>query len=626
MVSIIFLTSVLKCDEDVMKFDNVQELLQWHNRQSQTTNVADENFEDNEVTIVKIGEKKELKHNSINNKASSFIMDDELVDYRELESVPDATVVQVDSDNAEIVEEQSKEFLSVNSSCSVDEKIVEENIKVIEPVKIKSQNIVKENDLLDEVKAQPLVEKRVKVDEVVQKSNTIEPVKVETKTSLKEIVKDEEKDKPITIIKYTNTYKNQNLESLSSTCDSFKGENIDFWKLLDIALIKSTAVILKKHDIEISQKMKEIVKSEYYPTISLGYNLEYYHGYGHDGSSIGGSYYPGYSQYRDSLNLDLRHELYRFGATDLKMQMSQKDVEIIESELELAKQDISKELLSYFMEAVRAQENLKFKDDMRIILDRIVQKKERLYEAGQLSKVAVLRDQLSLVTLEKEILIYERRYIDNLKKIQILANIELDPKSVKLTIPTPKNKEIVRFEDSAVAKNLKLNMEKKLQELELIKKDYKPTIYANSSYLIYGDDDDSFTKAIANLSKNNWDAGVSFRWDLFSGFKTDASVEKTKIEVQKLVDQYRLAKVDFESRKAKREMLKGAIEKILRVEAQILEQTCHQNDLLVRLENAGQISSLEIDNVEISKLRSELEFRLGVIDSVYETISDELII
>jgi len=568
MISLFCLFSTLNANDEAMEFDNVQELLEWHSQQPENQNTDQEYFEDDDMVIIK------LENNQIV---------DTVLHESSIESLPDATVIEIEQDN------------------ELDQSILhEDNVKNIESLPFAT--IVKEEQ------------------SVAVQTSTIETV-VEKVDSPSIITKTEKQNEsqPITIIKYAET-------SSSEVCRTATKEEMDFWRLLDQAMIKSTAVILKKHDIQITQKNMDIVRSEYYPSISLGYSGEYYHGYSRDGSSIGGSFYPGISQYRDSLDLSLQHELYRFGATDLKMQMSEKDIEIVKSELALAQQDVSKELLLYFMEVVKSQENLKFKDDMRMVQDRILQKKWRLFESGQISKTLILRDKLSLVSLEKDILKHKMNYIDFVKKIQILTNIEMDPALTKFAIPTPKNREIVSFDQSAVAKNLKLKLEKKLQELELIKKDYKPTIYANSAYRFYGADDDSFTQTIENLEKNSWDVGVSLRWELFSGFKTDSTIERAKIEVQKLVEQYRLAKVDFESRKMKRALLKEAIDKILRVEAEILDQTCQQEDIMVRLESAGQISSIELDSIELNKIRSQLDFRLGVIDRVYETISDELII
>jgi hypothetical protein len=584
---------LLNANEDVMKFNNVQELLQWFNQQEQNQAIV----VDDEMAIIKIenSQKINTKTESLPN---AVIIENELDEESPIELLPDATVIDIEdeADQTLIVNEKDIDIESLPDATVVKEEIdVDVNKSVIS--EFNQISVIEEPN------------QETKLSEQLTEVEFINS-QVETQNS----------SEPITIIKYSET-------SSPEVCRTVSKEEIDFWDLLDQAMIKSTAVILKKHDIQITQKNMDIVKSEYYPNISLGYSGEYYHGYDRDGgSSIGGSFYPGYSQYRDSLDLSLSHELYRFGATDLKMQMSQKDIEIVKSELALAQQDISKELLSYFMDAVKSQENLKFKDDMRVVQDRILQKKWRLFESGQISKTLILRDQLSLVSLEKDILKHELNFIDAIKKIQILANVEINPKLVKFSIPTPKNREIVSFEQSAVAKNLKLKLEKKLQELELIKKDYKPTIYANSAYRFYGADDDSFTKTIENLEKNSWDVGVSLRWELFSGFKTDTTVEKAKIEVQRLVEQYRLAKVDFESRKMKRELLKEAIDKILRVEAQILDQTCQQEDIMVRLESAGQISSIEIDGIELNKLKSQLDFRLGVADRVYETISNELII
>ncbi len=557
---------------------------------------------------------------------------------------------------------QSNEFINVTASETVDiyeinyEEVIEVESEVIENIQtlydteiieieyegidedeiFELEKVVKKDNFASNIKMLP----DAKVIEVIYEDKTFESnqdmvnqtniqesaenIKLLDDAKIVEIIYENnlnvDQNKAITVTKYIETP-----ISIDSSCRTEIKKKIDFWNLLDQTMLNATNLILKEHDIDITQKNLNIVKSEYYPSISLGYLGEYYHGYDRgNGSSIGGQFYPGYSQYRDSLSLDLQHELYRFGATDLKMQISQKDIEIVKSELELEKERVSKDLLNYFTQAVRAQESYEFRDDMRLVQDRIIQKKQRLFESDQISRTVVLKDQLTLANLEKNILKDKLNFSDAIKNIQILTNINLDPNLVKFEIPNPKNKEIVAFEHSATAKNIKLKLEKKFQELELIKKDYKPTIYANGGYRFYGADDDSFTRTIENLEKNSWDIGVSLRWDLFSGFKTDSTVEKTKVETQKLVEQYKLAKVDFEAKERKRELLKQSIDKILRVEAQILDQTCQQEDMFVRLESVGQISSIELDNVEISKLKSKLEFRLGVIDRVYESISSEL--
>lgn len=574
MITIFCLTTLLYAEEDVLEFDNVQELIQWYNQNQQIEN-ADQEYseEDDDMVIIKINSDQKIDNTSKLQPTSESIIDEP---ENSIESLPDATIV-------EVTEEPIKE-----ESIVTEEEFVEINEENLDIKSLPDATVVANEDL-----------------KTVNKATVVE--------------NDQNESKPITIVKYEEN------PSANTTCKSAVKEEIDFWRLLDLAMIKSTKLIMKKHDIKITQKNMDIVKSEYYPNLTLGYSGEYYHGFGSGDASISGSYYPSYSQYRDSIDLSVSHELYRFGATDLKMQMSQKDIEIVKSELALVEEDISQQLLEYYVQAVRSQISLEFKDDMRLVQDRIIQKKWRLFEAGQIAKTIILRDKLSLVTLEKEILNHEMSFIDAIKKIQLLTNIQLDPKSVKFTIPTPKNSKIKTFEESATAKNLKLKLEKKLQELDLIKKDYKPTIYANSGFRLYGADEDSFTKTIKNLEKNSWDVGVSLRWELFSGFKTDSSVEKAKIEVQKLVEQYRLAKIDFESQEAKRESLKLAIDKILRVESEILDQTCQQEDLFVKLESAGEVSSIEIDNIELSKLASELNFRVSVIDKVYESISSELI-
>lgn len=63
----------------------------------------------------------------------------------------------------------------------------------------------------------------------------------------------------------------------------------------------------------------------------------------------------------------------------------------------------------------------------------------------------------------------------------------------------------------------------------------------------------------------------------------------------------------------------------MRVEADILQTTCSQEDMIFRLGNAGQINTIDLDHIKMKKLESELDFRLNVIDRVKENITSELI-
>ncbi len=415
-------------------------------------------------------------------------------------------------------------------------------------------------------------------------------------------------------------------DSTKETDDETKKEEIDFWSLLNQTLTNSTQLILKKYDIAITKENMQIIKGEYYPNVSLSYSGEYYHSYEKGDASIDGSYYPSYSQYSDSIGLSMQYELYRFGATDLMMKISQKDLDIIKTELALTKEEVSKRLLEYFKMALKSQELIKYKEKMLLIQDTILQKKRRLYEVGKTTKVALAKDELSMSTLEKEIMRHKLDFKDAVKKIQILSNLELDPNHIQFIMFEPKNCKTKSFEESMIAKNLQLHIEKKKHELALLEKDYLPGFYLSSGYRLYGSDENNFIQSIENLERNSWNIGLSIKWNIFNGYKTDAKITRSKLELQQLIEQYRLAKIDFESREEKRELLKKTFDKILQAEYKIIDQTFQQEEMYARLQSAGQIDTIQLDYIQISKYKNELSFRLSVIDKVYETISSELII
>jgi len=402
-------------------------------------------------------------------------------------------------------------------------------------------------------------------------------------------------------------------------------KQIGFWELLDKTLENSARLILKKYDIALRRENMEVLKSEYYPNISLGYSGEYYHSFSKGSSAdIGGQYYPSYSQYRDSLGVNMRYEVYRFGATDLKMEISRKELEIIKNELRLDQEKVSKELLQYFTQALKAQKSIRYKEQMQAIYERILKKQKRLYHAGRVPKTEIMKSERALISLDKEILQHKLDLTEAIKNIQILSNIELDPDQVDFLMLEPKNSATKSFEESARAKNLALQIEVKKQELELIEKDYYPTVNMNSGYRFYGSDEKNFFKSVRDLRRNSWDVGVSANWNLFDGHKTDHMITKKKIELQQLQERYRLAKIDFEAQEKKRELLKKALDKILKSEINLVSQTEEQKELYARLHAAGKANTLQVDYIQIDILKSELSFKLNVIERVYETILSEL--
>ena len=543
--------------------------------------------------------------------ASDETLFDEISD-PSLMNLPDATVISLDEPEVKTTKPKK------TTPAKPIEKKQPQKPK-IEPkptiTKAKKQKIEKKDNFIllksDKKDTTKILKQEPKPKKLEIKKIEPKPKKITKKTPKPKYKKP--KQPPIVIVKNIKTKQPQ------------KPKTYDFWKLLDLTLQNATELILKKYDIQITEENLRVIQSEYYPQLSLTYSGEYYNGYGRKSStSIGGSFYPGYSQYSNSLGLNLNYELYKFGATDLKLKITQKEIQIIKNELKLAKEQISLELLDYYTKALKAQMQITYKEYIKGIQDRIVQKKWRLFEAGRLSKTELSRDQKSLTLLEKELINYRLHFIEAVKNIQTLSNISISPEN-KFAMLEPKKIKTKSFEETALAKSINLNLQKKRQELELYKKEYLPTIYASSGYRLYGNDDNSFLTAIKNIRKNSWDVGIGVKWNLFNGYKTDATIQKIQYEINKLSQQYQLAKFEYETKKKKRELLKKSLDKILQTETDLLSHTDMQEDMLIRLERAGQAPSIQLDQIDINKLQSELNFKLSVIEHAKATVSGELI-
>ena len=479
--------------------------------------------------------------------------------------------------------------------------IIVEDVKEIvvkkEPVIIDDLHsvptVIKMSDYRDEASLEPVVKKALKVSTFTSENTKI--------------------------VKYINPQMRKfNL--------SIPQNKIGFWSLLNEAMQKSASLILKNHDIAITKANLAILKSEYYPNLSLNYYNQYYHGYSRNGNSnIGGSVYPSTSEYRDSLNLSVDYEIFRFGARDLKVEMANVDMAILRSEIELEKEKIAKELLENFTSALKAQEIIRMKQKTLLVKNILLENTQRLYDAGFASKTDIATLRIDEVAIEKQMLSSKLRILDALKNIQILSNVKVDTNKMSLAMLEPSPVPIKGFEQTAKANNIKLQIDKKVKEMELVKKEYYPTLLANGEYQLYGSDRTKFFDAIGDLERNHWNIGVILKWDIFNGYKTNNTIEKTKLEIEKLAEQYRLEKITFEAKKEKRELLKQMIATLLSEESVLLNETGIQKELLTRLQKAGNISIMEVDKIEVQRLQSELDFKLQVVDQVYEDILSQLV-
>ena len=72
-------------------------------------------------------------------------------------------------------------------------------------------------------------------------------------------------------------------------------------------------------------------------------------------------------------------------------------------------------------------------------------------------------------------------------------------------------------------------------------------------------------------------------------------------------------------------MLKASIDRLLKVESEVYAQTCEQAEIMSRLQQVGLADALQLDYIEMNKLQSQLDFKLGVLEKVYQTVAGELI-
>lgn len=412
---------------------------------------------------------------------------------------------------------------------------------------------------------------------------------------------------------------------------SLSAADISFGILQKGALEHSHRLKVRSIDTRIEESRLDSIYSSLYPQLSLGYSGEYSKSLDGTASSLGNitvadmTISPN-TLYKNSLALRLNYELYRFGTTLKQIEISEKEISV--KRLEECNEEIRlyQELLEHYASAQKADADNRHKTRMHSLRKELYALKQRLYAAGKESRISVGDEAIRLIDLEREIEKSKMTYEENLIALSKLAHIDLDSDTTRLLPFEPLSRSIgtLDFDTGVQSRQYKEKIFQKNAEISMLQRSQLPTISLYSSYYLYGSDTHNANDALNAIRPNSWNAGVSLRWSLFEGFKYRHESSRLHYELQRLQEEYALAKREFDYETQTKQQQIERLTLLTRNETDALAETRTKIAMTQRLRAQGEADAVSEVSVKLEGIERELTLETEEIQKGYEAYALKL--
>lgn len=404
---------------------------------------------------------------------------------------------------------------------------------------------------------------------------------------------------------------------------------ISFSELQTSALENSHRLKVRGIDMRIEEARLGSVTSSLYPQLSLGYNGEYSKNLDSAASGnimVGDMTISPNTLYKNSLALRLNYELYRFGTTLKQIEISEKEISV--KKLEQCSEEVKllSELLDHYARAQKADAENRYKTRMHTLRHELYGLKQRLYAAGKESRVSVGDEAIRLIDLEREIERSKMTYEENLLALSKLSHTELDLQNTRLLPlePLTGGNGDLDFDTAAQARQYKEKILQKNAEISMLQRSQLPTVSLYSAYYLYGSDSHNASDAFSATRPNSWNAGLSVRWSLFEGFKYYSESSRLHYELQRIHEEYALAKREFDYETQTKQQHLNRLALLTQNETEALNETRTKLTMTERLREQGEADAVSEVSVRLEGVERELTLEIETLQRAYEAESLKL--
>ena len=401
---------------------------------------------------------------------------------------------------------------------------------------------------------------------------------------------------------------------------------ITYNELLKSASEHSYRLQVLNTDKNIETARKESLTSQYYPSFSLSYNNEYnkdLNEVSRGGESVGAAIISGGTGYKSSLSLNLNYELYHFGVTEKSIQMASSEVKVKDLLWCEEEKRLHQNILETYNKALKMQLQNNKKSEILLLRKELYEIKQRLYKAGQFSKLDLGDDAIKMIDTQREIEYAQMEYEDAVISLNTLSHSSYNSNTITL-LPigySPIKKVVSEFDETTEAHRYKEQILKKRHEISMLKRSQLPTLSTYGNYYMFGAHDSVVMKSVKGTEPYSWKLGLALRINIFEGFKYNHEIQRLHYELDRLQQERDMQKYEHEhNAKQTTNKLFMLITLQNRDEA-LYEESNSKVNLVNRLKSARQVNGVDALNAKLERLERSLNLEIDKTEAAYANAS-----
>lgn len=309
------------------------------------------------------------------------------------------------------------------------------------------------------------------------------------------------------------------------------------------ALKNNITVKQNRLSVNASEANIKNAKGNFLPTLnaSTGGNLSFdpiRKGIGRDGTS---------ASFSGNFGLNSSVNIYNGGRNKYELEQAELDVERNKLNLSVIENDISLSVVNSYLNVLFAKENLAVAETQSKISKNQIERAKAQFDAGAIPKADLLNVESTAANDVQSVVIQKNNLNLNLLRLSQLLQVPFQGFDVA-TINVDAPSATLLYDDSNKVyekalsfrpeiEQAKLDVKNSEIDINIAKSAYLPSINANASAGMgygygLGDSNNQANYALARQLNNsfNYGAGFSVNIPIFNGFKTDANVERAKIQ------------------------------------------------------------------------------------------------
>jgi outer membrane protein TolC len=412
--------------------------------------------------------------------------------------------------------------------------------------------------------------------------------------------------------------------------ESFLGaQSVSLQEIFNFATHNAKVLQLKAIDAKIEAANVKSAESGYYPTLGVVYNAEYNQaldGNTYSSEYIGGLTISSQTRYQSSIAFQLNYNLYDFGATEKQVAAAKEELDAKKIEWCSEEKKLYKEILQQYADGRKAMLEQKYKNKMLLVHKKLYTVKERLYKAGEYSRIDLGDEAIAVMKLESDIENARMRYQEDIFKISQLSYMPLDIKTRLLPLKTNNDLHVkIQFEETPKAKELQKHIAKKRNEISMQTRKNLPSLALYGNYYLYSSHPTAYDYTVSHLNKKSWNAGLALRYTFFDGFKSSAQKERLHLQLLHLQEEFADAKHAYEVSQAAKYNKIDEIKFLEEKDQNLIDNNQKKIAMLDRLRKERQVDLLTRLNAQYELLGRILNMQVRKVDAAYERISLDIL-